>query len=181
MKAVGEAEWFVTTFLSRTINYLDKIYIDIKCPCYKFQNMSYIYFFIANFSGCYLKFFYQVLKIRKKVSVDLPNVMKQSIWNINNNINNNNNNNSNNNDNNNDNNYNNNKLVGSITQKFVIVHSGKIFLTYEVMCWGSQKYYWIFKAGRARHILSERFQRLWQYVERGKRKGWRGKGGIENR
>jgi len=52
LKAVAEAEKFVACLFRRTRNYLDKIDIDVKFPCYKFQNMRGSYLFVANFSGC---------------------------------------------------------------------------------------------------------------------------------
>ena len=45
------------------------------------------------------------------------------------------------------------------TQKFIIVDGREIFLKNEMMCRGSQEFFWIFNAGRARHVRSEKLER----------------------
>jgi len=57
LKAVAEAKSLMTSIFRKTKNDFDNGYIDVKCPCYKFQNMCSIYLFVANFSGCWLKLF----------------------------------------------------------------------------------------------------------------------------
>ena len=69
----------MTSFLRGASNYFDKVDIDVKGPCYKFQNMRSIYFFVSSFSSGDLKIFKEVLEMRKDFLIGPPNVMQQSI------------------------------------------------------------------------------------------------------